>query len=263
MVVGPLGQLKRRIIKDVGSKMLWKFERTMERHSHVSTEAVIDGSPFPWLGGLEQSATQIGLELDELLTHRAMLPAFHEISPDQRSITSDDRWKAFFLHGFGHRSESNCARCPQTARALARIPGLVTAFFSILSPGKHIPKHRGVYKGLLRVHLGLRVPAAAERCRMEIDGTTLHWKVGEAFVFDDTYQHEVWNDTDEERVVLIVDVFRPLPAPLALLNRALVRAVAASPYVTDGVKNAHEWERRFEAYLARMTATSARADEAA
>ena len=85
--------------------------------------------------------------------------------------------------------------------------------------------------------------------------TTMSWRSGKAFVFDDTYQHEVWNDTEEERVVLLLDVFRPLPKPLALLNKALVRAVAASPYVTDGVKNARDWERRF-ADVWRPAATS-------
>jgi len=245
MLIDRLAQTKRRLIKNVGSKMLWSFERTMERRSLVGTEAVLDPAQFPFVKGLESSATGMRRELDAVLEHRALHPSFHEISPDQRSITSDDRWKTFFLYGFGHRSDDNCARCPLTAAALASIPGLVTAFFSILSPGKHIPQHRGVYKGLVRVHLGLKVPALAERCRMQIGGTMMSWQSGKAFVFDDTYPHEVWNGTEEERVVLLLDVLRPLPTPFALLNKALVRAVAASPYVTDGVKNARAWERRF------------------
>lgn len=174
----------------------------------------------------------------------------HDVSPDQRSITNDDEWKTYFLYGFGHRSEPNCARCPITSAVLARVPGIKTAFFSILAPGKHIPKHRGVYKGLVRAHLGLKVPEPRAACRMEIGGAIVSWREGEAFVFDDTYPHEVWNDTAEERVVLLVDVLRPLPAHVQLVNRALVAAVAASPYVTDGVKNERAWERRFARRLA-------------
>ncbi len=240
-----LGRTKRRIIKDVGSKMLWSFERTMAARSCVGDAPVLEAARFPWVGPLETHAEPIRRELDALLAHRALLPALHEISPDQCSITRDDRWKAYFLWGFGIRSDPNCVRCPITAAVLDRIPGIVTAFFSILAPGKHIPRHRGVYKGIVRAHLALKVPREAERCRMDLDGTTLLWREGRAFVFDDTYPHEVWNDTDEERAVLIVDVLRPLPRTLALLNRALVRAVAASPYVADGVKNEREWERRF------------------
>lgn len=240
---------KRRFIKDTGSRALWSFERTIARHSRVPDAPLPDRRSFPWLDALERATPAIQRELDALLVHRDLLPDLHAISPDQRSITSDDRWKTFFLYGFGKRSAANCMRCPITAAALSRVPGLVTAFFSILAPGKHVPRHRGVYKGLLRAHLGLKVPRP-DACRMAIDGRTVRWREGEAFVFDDTYEHEVWNDGDEDRVVLLLDFFRPLPAPIQLLNRALVAAVAASPYVTDGEKNERAWEERFERALA-------------
>jgi beta-hydroxylase len=244
MLTERIAQQKRRLIKNVGSKMLWSFESMMERHSLVGNSAVLDPRELPFVARLEESSIGIRRELDVVLEHKRVLPALHEISPDQCSISQDDRWKAFFLYGFGHRSAENCNRCPLTASVLSMVPGLVTAFFSILAPGKHIPRHRGVYKGLVRVHLGLKVPKLAERCRMEIGGTKLSWQEGKAFVFDDTFDHEVWNDTDEERAVLLLDVYRPLPATLSLLNKALVRAVAASPYVTDGVKNAQTWEHK-------------------
>lgn len=241
---------KRRFIKDTGSRALWSFERTIARHSRVPEGPLPERRWFPWLDALERATPSIQRELDSLLVHRHLLPDFHAISPDQRSITSDDRWKTFFLYGFGKRSAANCLRCPITAAALSRVPGLVTAFFSILAPGKHVPRHRGVYKGLLRAHVGLKVPRP-DACRMVIDRRTVRWREGEAFVFDDTYEHEVWNDGDEDRVVLLLDFFRPLPAPVQLLNRALVAAVAASPYVTDGEKNERAWEERFAHALAR------------
>lgn len=245
-------ETKRRLIKDVGSKALWSFERTISAHSLVGDAALVDRRHFPWLPELEDAASGMRRELDELLAHREFLPSFHEISPDQRSITNDEKWKTYFFYGFGKRSPASCARCPHTAAVLSRIPNLVTAFFSILAPGKHVPRHRGVYKGVVRAHLGLKVPDP-ERCRMEIDGTTVHWREGRAFLFDDTYQHEVWNDSDEERVVLLLDVLRPLSTPAQLLNRALIAAVARSPYVTDGEKNQRDWEGRFERFLALRT----------
>jgi aspartyl/asparaginyl beta-hydroxylase (cupin superfamily) len=245
MIIEKLKAARRKLILEVGAKLLWKFERTMETYSRVGQAPVFALERFPWVPALARESPSIRRELDALLEHREKLPNFQDISPDQRVITEDDGWKTFFLYGFGTRSEPNCARCPCTARALERVPGLVTAFFSILAPGKHIPDHRGVYKGLVRAHLGLKVPEPGDRCRMEIEGSTLHWREGEVLVFDDTFRHEVWNDTDGERVVLLLDVLRPLPVPLALLNRALVRAVAATPYVTDGVRNERAWEKQF------------------
>ena len=254
MLKDMLQERKRRIIKDVGSKLLWSFEETIRKRSLVATTPVIDPREFNWVWTLERSAPAIRRELDAILRYRDQLPSIHEISPDQRSITTDDRWKTYFLYGFGNRSEPNCARCPVTASVLSRIPGLTTAFFSILGPGKHIPRHRGVYKGLVRAHLGLKVPEPRTSCRMEIEGQTLRWREGEVIVFDDTFQHEVWNDSSEDRVVLLLDVLRPLPPALATLNRALLAAVAASPYVTDGVANEREWERRFAQALQREAA---------
>ncbi len=96
---------------------------------------------------------------------------------------------------------------------MREIPGMTTAMFSILSPRKHILDHRGPYKGVLRYHLGLIVPREAERCRIRVGEDIRHWEEGKSLIFDDTFNHEVWNDTDETRVVLFVDVLRPLPSP--------------------------------------------------
>ena len=97
---------------------------------------------------------------------------------------------------------------------------MTTAMFSILSPRKHILDHRGPYKGVLRYHLGLIVPEDAEACRIRVGEDIRHWEEGESMIFDDTFNHEVWNDTDETRVVLFVDVLRPLPSPESQINRA-------------------------------------------
>ena len=102
---------------------------------------------------------------------------------------------------------------------MREIPGMKTAMFSILSPRKHILDHRGPYKGVLRYHLGLIVPEDAESCRIRVGEDFRHWEEGKSMIFDDTFNHEVWNDTDETRVVLFVDVLRPLPEPEATINR--------------------------------------------
>ncbi len=122
-----------------------------------------------------------------------------------------------------------------------------TAMFSILSPHKHIPDHSGPYKGIVRYHLGLKVPEPREECRIRVGDEIATWKEGASLIFDDTYNHEVWNDTDEERVVLFVDVVRPLRFPMSSLNRMVIAAIAWSPFVADAKRRHLAWEQRFTA----------------
>ena len=137
--------------------------------------------------------------------------------------------------------------CPRTAELVQQIPGMVTAMFSILSPHKHILAHRGPYKGVLRYHLGLIVPSDKEACRIRVGDEIRHWEEGKSMVFDDTYEHEVWNDTDELRAVLFLDVLRPLPRAEAAINRAIVKGIGISPFILDARRNQRAWEERFQA----------------
>jgi aspartyl/asparaginyl beta-hydroxylase (cupin superfamily) len=174
------------------------------------------------------------------------MPSFHELSPDQRRISKGDNWKTFVLYGFGRKAERNCRRCPQTKRVLEEIPGLQNAWFSILAPGYHIPPHHGVSKGLLRCHLALMVPQQRDRCVIRVDDQVLQWEEGKCMVFDDTYEHEVWNDTDEQRVVLFLDIERPFRWAGRLVSKAMIRAIQWTAYVKDARKNLIDWEDRFE-----------------
>ena len=126
-------------------------------------------------------------------------------------------WSACFLWEYGERNDAVCALCPETAAALAEVPQThlpgkaPSAFFSILRPGAHIPAHTGVTNTRAIIHLPLVVP---EGCRFRVGGETREWKEGEVFAFDDTIEHEAWNDSDEIRIVLIFDVWNPhLTAP--------------------------------------------------
>ena len=107
-------------------------------------------------------------ELQRVLEDREALPNFQDISKDQIEITDDDRWKTFFLYGYGFEAKLGVEMCPRTAALMREIPGMKTAMFSILSPRKHILDHRGPYKGVLRYHLGLIVPEDAEACRIRV-----------------------------------------------------------------------------------------------
>lgn len=218
----------------------------MGRHSPIGDAAFFPDEAFPWARPLEENWRDIRRELDDLLAYREHLPNFQEISVEQASLSTDDQWKTYFFTGYGLRFDGNCARCPRTTELIERIPGLTTAFFSILGPGKRLPEHRGPYKGVIRYHLGLKIPASREACGIRVGGQTAHWEEGRSLFFDDTYPHSAWNETTEDRVVLFVDVVRPLSFPYSWFNSLLIKAIGRSPFV-QGARSRHDaWEERFE-----------------
>jgi beta-hydroxylase len=235
----------------VGERVLWRIEKLIARASLVGEATFFEPADFPWTSRVEQGWPQIRAELDRVLEDREALPNFQDISVDQASITNDDNWKTYFLYGYGFKSDANCARCPETARLCAEIPGMKTAFFSILSPQKHIEAHRGPYKGVLRYHLGLRIPEPHEGCRIRVENDVRHWSDGDSLIFDDTYDHEAWNETDEVRVVLFVDFVRPLRFPASAVNRLVLWGIAWSPFIGDAKRRQADWEQRFEALKSR------------
>jgi aspartyl/asparaginyl beta-hydroxylase (cupin superfamily) len=229
----------------VGERILAPVERFIGKRSLVGDATFFPLERFPWVEHIEENWTVIREEAEGLLEHQADLASFQDISRDQIAITDDDRWKTFFLYGYGFEAKLGVEMCPRTAALMREIPGMTTAMISILSPRKHILDHRGPYKGVLRYHLGLIVPEDAESCRIRVGNDIRHWEEGRSMVFDDTFNHEVWNDTDETRVVLLVDVMRPLPFPESLINRLIVKAIGLSPFVLDAKRNQEAWEKRF------------------
>jgi beta-hydroxylase len=228
------------------SRIFTLFENLIDRFSLVGNSPTFANQQFEWVESLEANWSKIREELDEILKYRDELPNFQDIFPEQYAISQDNRWKTYFLYGYGCQAEQNCARCPETTKIIEQIPGITTAFFSILSPHKHIPKHRGYYKGVIRCHLGLIIPQPFFKCRMRIGNNLVFWQEGKALIFDDSYQHEVRNDTDGIRVVLLFDVIRPLPFPLSVINQYLIDFIAKSSLVKNGVKNQHEWDKKLE-----------------
>jgi len=245
----------RRSLIRTGKQIFRRTNDFFSRQSLVGDAPVLDNRHFPFLAEFEREWPSILAELEPVLAQRAMIPAFHEISPDQMKISRDRSWKVLHLYGFGNRSESNCRRFPKTAAMLSRVPGLQSGWFSIIEPGYHIPPHRGVTKGLLRAHLGLKVPQATERCRMRIGDVVVGWEPGKFFVIDDLYKHEVWNDTDEERICLLIDFDRPMRFWGRALYRLMIFVLKRSPYFRDARRNQEAWETRFDKAFAEFEAT--------
>jgi beta-hydroxylase len=240
-----------------GEATLAPLERWLGRSSLVGDKPFFEVETFPWAQRLEADWEKIRAELDNVLEDQEDLPNFQDISVDQATMTTDDRWKTYFLYGYGFKSDANCARCPETARLCKEIPGMKTAFYSILAPGKHLPAHRGPYKGVMRYHLGLLIPEPATECAIRVDTETRHWAEGKSMIFDDTYEHEAWNHTDKTRVVLFVDFVRPLRQPAKLVNWLVLWAIAFSPFIGDAKRRHLDWEKRFEQIKERQAAAAA------
>lgn len=232
---------KRGRLYRMGKKLRPWFDDILARSSLVGDPPVFEAATFPWTAELEANWEAIRKEALSVLQSEDV-PILPDISPDHGRLGADRKWKSFFLYGYGYQVEANCAKCPETARLVAGVPNLNSAFFSILAPGARIPRHRGVTKGLITCHLGIMVPKDRMAVRMAVHDRMVHWQEGKCLVFDDTYFHEVWNETDETRVVLLVQFGRPMRQPGKAIGAAFMGAVRRSPFVQEARKNFLAWQ---------------------
>jgi aspartate beta-hydroxylase len=159
------------------------------------------------------------------------VPQFHELMEEQRPLSThgDKYWRLFVLKAYGSNHRRNQTKCPITASLLKQAPSVLSATFSILEGRKHIPVHRGPFRGVLRYHLGLVIPARADGTssnRLKIDGNGYELREGAELLWDDTYPHEAWNDSEQVRAVLMLDVMRPgMSLPLRWVTLAIITLV--------------------------------------
>lgn len=169
-------------------------------------------------------------EAELLAAHLHSVPRFHEIMREQEAISTKDHrdWRLFVLKAYGVASARNMAVCPRLATIVAGTPAVVSASISFMAPGKHIPTHRGPFRGVVRFYLGLSVPRRADgspAAVLKIDGEEYRIGDGEWLLWDDTYPHEVQNDSDQVRSVLLLDVWRrDMPWDMELFSSLLIRA---------------------------------------
>jgi len=149
-------------------------------------------------------------------------------------IIGSPDWQTFNLVMFDQDVPRNAARCPTTVALLRRVPGMQSALFSILAPGARIPPHRDPSKGVIRYHLALQVPEDRERCFISVAGQKYHWEEGKGVLLEDGFEHWAQNDTEEDRVVLFVDILRPLTG----VTKALQAAANVANRYHPGVRRA-------------------------
>lgn len=246
--------LTSAIPSDLGEDERWRVERFVSnasrrtRHFHQEpTNFHYPGLPeiefhdrdkFPALDAVEAATQSINEEFDALIASEAadMVPYIqypdHVPVAQWAELNKNRNWTAIHLLQNGQRVEANARHCPKTMNVLAKLPqpsvpgASPNAMFSLLAPRTRIPPHTGVANTRLVCHLPLIVPPD---CRFRVGATTREWEVGQAFVFDDTIEHEAWNDSNELRVVLILDLW---PPALGKAERDAVAAVIGAAGVS-------------------------------
>ena len=201
-----------------GLKTAPKQEPLLLDYPRLPAIPFYDRALFPWLDRLEAATPLIQAELQSLLASSmdefAPYIAYPRGAPVNQwgELNHSRKWTSLWLWRDGERQDAVCERCPQTAALLESLPmcrqdGFApTAVFSALEPHTHIPAHTGSSNVRLLTHLPLILPGPA---RFRVGNTVRNWKMGQAWVFDDTIEHEAWNDADQMRVILIFDIWNP------------------------------------------------------
>jgi beta-hydroxylase len=211
---------------------------------------------YPGLAELESGYAYIRAECEALVRVRHRLVDVESLAGKYTSGGIHSlAWKAFMFKSHRFIAE-NCALAPRTAELLREVPGLYTAFFSVLEGRQYITPHWGYWKGFLRYHLGVLIPNnnADQSCWLRVNpnpqdnalhdralierGQKYFWREGAGVMFDDTYLHDANNGSDDVRVVLWLDLRRKMPAYLSALNATLLEIAHRAPAIAAVRKNA-------------------------
>jgi hypothetical protein len=173
-------------------------------------------SQFPWLEDVEAEIPRMRSEIEAVLAEDSGFVPYVEPQPNRPLATNillnDPAWSVFHLWKQGAPVPGNSERCPQTMAVLERTPmprvkgRSPMALFSLLRPGAHIAGHNGLLNTRLICHIPLILPG---RCRLRVGNEVREWEEGKALIFDDSVEHEAWNDSDGGRVVLLFEIWRP------------------------------------------------------
>jgi beta-hydroxylase len=246
-----MGKLASRI-KDKAAELFIGAERRGVFRKLPAFER--DLSEYPELAVLAENYPVIRAECEALIHGQVRIPGMEELTSYTSGGIHQIAWKSFMFKS-GAFIDENCALAPNTAALLRQIPGVYTAFFSVLEPHQHIKAHWGYWKGFVRYHLGVVIPDDNRdgKCWIRINpdaqdrnqareaieqGARYFWHNGEAVLFDDTFLHDAANESDQVRVVLFLDLARKMPWPLALLNRLFLWIAHWDKSVREIRKNA-------------------------
>jgi aspartyl/asparaginyl beta-hydroxylase (cupin superfamily) len=214
----------------VGRKRRYDSQSLLYHYPYLPPIEFFERDQFPWLDPVEAATDDIRDEFLAVLASDEGFTPYITYPKDVPSnqfaeLNNSPRWSAFHLYSMGRRMDENADRCPRTMAALAHAPmpdqpgRTPAAMYSLLKPRTRIPAHTGVTNVRLVTHLPLIIP---ENCRFRVGNDVREWVPGKAWVFDDTIEHEAWNDSDKLRVVMIFDIWHPHLTPA---ERSMVTAL--------------------------------------
>lgn len=237
--------LKRKLYGKASARLWRAVDRTFLRHAGGDERPVffdVD-EVYPSLRNIDANYDAIRSEIEPVLERITDLPRYHDVDASQRGISDYGltNWRTLFIHlKAAGKSFPNRRFFPRTAEVLDSIPEVGQAFLSILEPRKSVPAHEGPHHYYLRYHTAFRVPSDRPPS-IRVKDQHYTWKERESVFFDDSWEHEVFNESDEMRVVLITDVIRPVPAHLRGL-------LALARHAGRGSVAPAEWPKQFEKF---------------
>lgn len=214
--------------------------------------AVLNTKDFPWTSIFRENWKKIRDEFlqftrnegnlnrgNDFIDHNKV-PLHREINELVANCDTADGWKTLYLRAFCVDTEISKS-FPETMNLINQSP-CTLAFFSVLRPGAKLTPHIGLYKGVIRYHLGLIIPNQWEKCFINVDGTILNWKEGSDLMFDDMFLHHVENNTDQHRVILFLDIKRDFRNIfINLINTVFLRFIKSNDALLDTVKNVNKF----------------------
>lgn len=215
-----------------GMAIIWIFDRLVELTG--KNIDIIESSKIPFNSLIQEKYEDIKREFEQIY-HQSQLTNIDEFYKVDSDIGQNDQWKAYPFLIWNHAFENNLNQCPLTSSLLNEIPGCTSAMFSVLLPGKHILPHQGVYKGVIRCLYTLHVENG-NSCWIKVNHKKCYFSNNEAIYFDETFEHEVKNESNEMRAVLYLDIYRKFSFPLNLYNKALFFLFSKSPYINTIIK---------------------------
>lgn len=204
-----------------GEKQIYQQQPKMFYFPELPQRQYFEREEFDWVPALEAQTDAIRGELLRLLADRSGFRPYLVTDPNSprkefHGLNDNPDWSSLYLHENGAPVAANVARAPVTYATIRDLPlcrittRAPTIMFSLLKAGARIPAHTGMLNTRLICHLPLVVPPD---CGFRVGNEVRQWEVGKLLIFDDTMEHEAWNDSDEDRVVLIFDVWRPEITP--------------------------------------------------
>ena len=197
-------EVPTRAVHRIPSPYTQKLQRPSYYIPGVPAHTFYDPAQFEWVEPLEQAFPTVKAELLEVLQQDGKGFKAYMSEAQQRL----EGWNTFNFFFYGRKFEENCGLCPKTTALLESLPRFERdhIMFSALNPHAHISHHTGPMNGIIRGHLAMIVPRG---CYIRVGEDERTWEEGKVLVFDDSFDHEVWNHSDHVRIVLFMNFWHP------------------------------------------------------